>query len=748
VKDKHVLRVKSIKLCRFRGFVSATPIELNTDADIVLITGPNGFGKTSLMDALCLLLNRHFYPEKLPLSSCNKEKYDETFIEAVIEYTENESDVVKVHIEENSKKQPKITPSKSPWMGNISSELAARCSFFYQDLLDKLFEEEEAQVRLLEFLSPTPENVLIAQNAVKQVQNEWKRYSDALLGNFTMDSLPNESTINEKRREVVAVFKETWNKLVKIVKTEMRIALPEISENWLYLKDLKNLRAGWESELRNFVSECLNVLMPDEKKLAVNEKPSLILQFIEKALSQLRYKTIHQTAETKDRLKLFLNSIANSVQLFPPSIWSEKEKEINKLSKEVQELKMHLELLEKLERHFDNPEGPNLMEVLIALRDQGKIWLKIPSKISSDVRPPLLIIEWLQKTVTDDFSKLVEDFESWQSTISQQRFELQQKVFEKQQEMQNQNEFLKKSREVFELLEQSGLNAELKDFFNSNLPIASSKIKEKVLGSVTMPIQLYSAIEDAQKVISEWIQIEEQNERRLSYLQQERNYLKVKEYIEIVSEALKEETGKNSVLNTALFPSSGILEELKKNINEILERFRIVEGICPVCLQTQRGKSAKSGILQICAADGRPLKAFSTGQKAQLGLALLIGLNYSLNKYIGHNIIALDDVTTVFDMAQLPRTAALIRQIAYAPGEVCARRQVFIVSHHEDLTNRLLDFLIPPEGRELRILNFINWTQSNGPEVEQRRAIPGLKVCKDSRKKLAHVFDTICKRNY
>jgi hypothetical protein len=145
---------------------------------------------------------------------------------------------------------------------------------------------------------------------------------------------------------------------------------------------------------------------------------------------------------------------------------------------------------------------------------------------------------------------------------------------------------------------------------------------------------------------------------------------------------------------------------------------------------------------------GRPLKAFSTGQKAQLGLAILLGFNYSFNKYIGHNIIAFDDVTTAFDMAQLPRTAALLRQIAYAPGEASARRQVFIVSHHEDLTNRLLDFLIPPEGNELRILNFVDWTQSDGPKIEQRKAIPGLGVSVESRKKFAHILDAVCKKLY
>ncbi|MCR4420355.1 MAG: hypothetical protein NUV99_09600 [Clostridia bacterium] len=100
-------------------------------------------------------------------------------------------------------------------------------------------------------------------------------------------------------------------------------------------------------------------------------------------------------------------------------------------------------------------------------------------------------------------------------------------------------------------------------------------------------------------------------------------------------------------------------------------------------------------------------------------------------------------------MAQLPRTAALIRQIAYVTEEVFARRQVFIVSHHEDLTNRLLDFLIPPAGRKLRILNFVNWRPDSGPGVEQREVEPGLAAtAENSRKSLVDILEWTCRAAY
>ncbi|MEZ5584385.1 MAG: AAA family ATPase [Candidatus Competibacteraceae bacterium] len=71
--DAIVARVTSIHIENFRGFCDSH--ELDTDADLVLITGANGFGKTSLMDALLLLLtgwHEYDYPDIKLISSQRK----------------------------------------------------------------------------------------------------------------------------------------------------------------------------------------------------------------------------------------------------------------------------------------------------------------------------------------------------------------------------------------------------------------------------------------------------------------------------------------------------------------------------------------------------------------------------------------------------------------------------------------------------------------------------------------------------
>lgn len=41
------------------------------------------------------------------------------------------------------------------------------------------------------------------------------------------------------------------------------------------------------------------------------------------------------------------------------------------------------------------------------------------------------------------------------------------------------------------------------------------------------------------------------------------------------------------------------------------------------------------------------------------------------------------------------------------------------MSHHEDMSDRLIEFLVPPEGCKLRVIKFTDWIKGKGPEIEQ-----------------------------
>ncbi|MDQ0285652.1 energy-coupling factor transporter ATP-binding protein EcfA2 [Desulfofundulus luciae] len=732
--------------------MNSDPVTLDTDADVVLLAGPNGFGKTSLIDALCLLLNGHYYEERRPLVSCtaaggNGLNYAQ--IEAIVECNGSENDRRRlVTVRDNQKGHPDVSLPDIFCPGTISRELAARCSFYYQDLLSKLFEEEDAQVRLLEFLRPLPEPETVVLDAVKRARGQWKDMVSSVLGNLASEEgLPDESTINEKRKRAAAAFRDAWNELVDIAGAEGDIKLPGRSGDWLFLINSDNLRSGWAGELRNLAADCLTLLLPDRKQPAPDEKPPGSLRLIEESLFELRRKVIDRISGAEEKLRSLLEDLTDDTVLLPPHAWPAEEKDIAAALEKATELEAQVSLLENLERHFGNPGGPDLLAILVALRDRGGDLLKVPDA-APDFGPPPPVIAWLREAVSHDLAGLADQLEKWQAHVKERRIELLEQLLGTQKTIHNRKVFLEKCKQIYGLMQQVlQFNPHFKVLTDAGSSIYLPELK-KLLGSTGAKDHLFMAIERVRAAVSQWIQVEELDEKRKVALQRRAGYMQVREMIDSITGALEREAGKNSVLNSAILPPDDVIRDLQHMVNGVLNRFRLVDGIYPVRFEARRDKRGKAGSsLQVYAADDRPLSALSTGQKAQLGLAMILGLNYSLNRYIGHNIIALDDVTTAFDMAQLPRTAALIRQIAYASDEEFGR-QVFIVSHHEDLTNRLLDFLIPPEGRKMRILNFVNWTPNNGPVIEQREVIPGLKASTDNRKKFVDTLKSICLAGY
>lgn len=129
----------------------------------------------------------------------------------------------------------------------------------------------------------------------------------------------------------------------------------------------------------------------------------------------------------------------------------------------------------------------------------------------------------------------------------------------------------------------------------------------------------------------------------------------------------------------------------------------------------------------IVTRDGRRLEHLSTGQRAQVAVSLLTAQNQALTPYLDHHMLLLDDVSTAYDLSNLVREAILWRQLAYGgdDGWNTQRRQVFLSSHHEDLSNLMLDLLVPPQGRTMRLIRFTGWSPTEGPVFESFAVEPG-----------------------
>lgn len=94
-----------------------------------------------------------------------------------------------------------------------------------------------------------------------------------------------------------------------------------------------------------------------------------------------------------------------------------------------------------------------------------------------------------------------------------------------------------------------------------------------------------------------------------------------------------------------------------------------------------------------------------------------------------HRILTLDDVAMTYDLSNLAAETLLWRQLAYT-RDPNLQRQIFISSHHEDLTNQLIDLLAPPGNSDperpysMRILRFTDWNAKDGPAIVQQKVRP------------------------
>lgn len=84
-----------------------------------------------------------------------------------------------------------------------------------------------------------------------------------------------------------------------------------------------------------------------------------------------------------------------------------------------------------------------------------------------------------------------------------------------------------------------------------------------------------------------------------------------------------------------------------------------------------------------------------------------IALSMGIAAHLGHpdllsGFFCLDDVSDAFDLANLAADANILRALAYEEGPT--RRQLILTNHNEHLTDRLVPLLLPPAGRSMRII--------------------------------------------
>lgn len=716
-----------MELTDFRGFCGSGK-RLNTDADIVLITGPNGFGKTSLIDALCIVLTGHYYQDRCPLV-CSLDNAQRAVLVAEIDTGARDNPSVEIVIEKNDQVQREV----EPWKEHPKDDrlIAARASFFYQDMLRHVFEEESPQVTLENFLTTAPVNTSVITNAIKSAYDT--------VTNFAMNlgkglSIPTAQEVDRERARVSDDFRVAWERAAKSDALAAITDLPSLPP--LTRQQGDDMRAQWKDSLARFARECnsrrgRHLSSPPQAKgspVEVLTWLDWILEYSSHVSNQIDDVMRREQLGQKNT-PMLLAGLEDAEIMLTEKQLQEGKSLLKELDKRRRELNLRLGFLYSLERHFkpETEDGVGLVEIVDALRKLGRGWLD-PPKVEPAWSVPSDVISWLDRAVKglDECVPPVDcQLREWNNQVAENRMAMERERAHVVAHMRSLEESIQASTLVADLVsEHQAMGLRVMQLKNEG--------KERIRGSelvsmLEMNINAHATLEnpmvDVLTRLRAWRQLEEKAKQYEEQRRKSSAYKTACTEAVALRDALDGERKRATSImaNMELVPPDSQLS-FAQDVSSILECFYCVPGIRPIRLE--RVVESRRHLWRIRSQDGRVLSSFSSGQKAQLAISTMLALNAALREMLWFEVMAFDDFTSALDMTQLPRLATLMRQVAYgAPdgfeGGTPLNRQVFIVSHHEDLTNRLAGFLIPPEGRSMRILNFTGWDPKNGPQVDQ-----------------------------
>ncbi len=728
-----VRKVKSIQLTDFRGFSSRSK-RLDTDADIVMVTGPNGFGKTSLIDALCIALTGYCHADRRPLV-CSLTGQPEATIVVGVETGPSGPPSIEVTIKDDD-----IEPQVALWETYPEDDriIAARASIFYQDILEYVFDEKSSDVTLENFLITTPVNKSAIMAAMKSASSTVDSYIRRLAPG---QSIPTEQAVDAERVQAADSFRAAWERATHSSVIPPDMDMPNLSD--LTLQDGRGMRTDWDNRFARFAKECRSRLNsdypshPQKSGLTVLTLVDLTMEYC----THLQYKVdeaIRKKSLKRENVPGLLASVRDTEIIVTERRLQESKSRIEELREKKRQVEQQLDLLYSLERHFKSQSEKNvdLGDIIDAFRTMGAQWLD-PPEAEPQWAVPEDVITWLDEALKglDEYDPPVDQqLNEWNKQIIENRKALESKKVQATAETRPLDKSIQASDLVSKL-------ASKDPTLNHHLARLKNEGKDGVRGSelisifeadAEVPDTLRNPMDDVLASLRDWRKLEQ---RAQLYEEQRRRSSAYKI-------AYNEATALKQALDGERLKRSSIIEGLDlvpedarrdfaEEVTSILERFHCLPGINSINLE-RRVRSRKP-LWEVESADGRVLNSFSSGQKTQLAISTMLALNAALRDTLWFDVMAFDDFASALDMTQLPRLATLMRQVAYGAPDGLEngtpfRRQIFIVSHHEDLTNRLVHFLIPPEGRSMKILNFVDWDSKNGPDIQQLEVHPASPV--------------------
>ena len=657
-------RVKSITIKNFKGLSN---IHLNLDADIVLITGPNGHGKSSLVEALSLALNR-FHPDMKDEDHDSKWPQGHFFHYGApkfeitvkgLDIDDNEQ-FVKVTYPPDEKTASAFSglnlqigrsylEGKASEYESANPKLMFRLSTFLPDHVKLLFDTEDKDgILISDLFEPLPVAIQGLYEALETILD---------------DSSGDTQSLHDRTKSII-----NDNERFKSLKERL-------PENAKVLRDILSPLAQTVNLPESHLSTSVSSQNHESSKAEIEELSSFIKNtfFID-------------DEHWREKLKQLPGKVQNRLATKQGGNYLQLISRERKLEDRLNEIEM---ILSK-EMDSSIPHRKELSYIFSFLGDNNRI------------------------------SSCIDQFKNYHSSVQLHDIADELKLIDVNR--------AQTYHKVLENLESEMTKQLLKE--KESLVVDIQKAKKEISSSTTDFKKIITELEasiksntESLKEIDKFLTLEKSSHQRAAELEKLNNDIKqfttLKEIIEKRQYRSDEDNKQPDV--------DYLKRDFEATFNRMTERFALGKGMEKMTIEKAYNKvNDKKNLLEITADETgidassndqlkkRGKACFSLGQRSQIALAFLLTsrelIQNSKNTTFPHRVIILDDPSATFDMTNLLSQTILWRQLAYHPNPI-KRYQLFIVSHHELFTDRLLDMLCPPGGKKcsMHLLRFSHW---------------------------------------
>lgn len=703
------LRVRRLALSRFKAYTGSAeqPVSIDIDnADIVLIVGANGRGKTSVVEALELAITGE-YQSRIDLDKVDKNSTENTYHDLIhadgvamgsaercatvfvdwasVEGAPLGTEKVTIETDKLVPAGPLHERRKTP--GFDLTRVRATTLFYAESIHGMLGGNHNARRMLFDaFLGDLPE--------VKTLAEQIKNHLVPLIEDGKNVVVAARADVNDATRRAAAAAEDlerAWSSTFGA-----RISLVKAGGKWSEL----NLKRGLATMGKQLDVEITGVPLDDLRSLE-RETEQRAAHDREDQFAAAGGPALMAWTRVRQALMDYERASQGGPDLADLTL-DTVERELDEVTRAVEEsTEQEKSLREQIAQiwstaEFDGPDGHQ--------------------RLSTGTLPLLLLLARPEGATVASTLGLVPDPDALASQTAHERARLVTLRSELEQEQKRVLHGTKRRRDIEaqqRLLFARGELMEAWSDATSGDPVPSDVAgrldREPIKTRVERQLGRQTSTPDWSRLAQAFGRLGDANEERESAE-------KAAEDSPASSDALSQLKALAEVASNLASDKAGLYTSVRARLSRGLFQRKFNEVTRAVLAtydhhdRVRRGLNvdfSSDGALQVRVKKDGAHPSLATGPSS-LSRSQLISVSFALA--IAANLgqeqppigfICLDDIADALDVDNLAAEATLLRRLAYSSD---ARRQIIITSHNRELTDRLVPLLLPPPGRKMRVV--------------------------------------------